>query len=78
MTAAMHTSDVMVTLALVAIVVFQIWVTWKLRQSSEYDASQKSAQTKLIWLLPLIGAAVVFAALEPEDERRPPTDSSQQ
>lgn len=56
---------------------FQVWVTIKVRRSSDYDASQKSAQTKLIWLLPVIGAAVAFSVMENDTPKDPP-DREQQ
>ena len=69
--------DVFLVLALLGVIVFQAWVTWKVRRSDDYDTGQKNAQTKLIWMLPLLGAAIAFAALEPEEDRKSPTDSSQ-
>jgi hypothetical protein len=57
---------------ILAALTFQVWVTMKVRLSSQYDSDQKSAQTKLIWLLPVIGAAVAFSVLEKEDDKRPP------
>jgi hypothetical protein len=51
-----------------AAVLFQIWVTWRVRKTPIFDGSQKSAQTKLIWFVPVIGAAVVFAVLQSEEQ----------
>jgi hypothetical protein len=62
-------SDILLSLAVLAVLAFQVWVTFKVRRSSDYDAGQKSAQTKLIWLLPIIGAAVAFSVLEPETRK---------
>ena len=61
-----------VILSLAAALVFQIWVTVRLRRTQIFDPPQKSAQTKLIWLVPVIGAAIVFAVLvgEEQHERR--------
>lgn len=61
-----------VVLTLVSILAFQIWVTVRLRRTPIFDSPQKNAQTKLIWLVPLIGAAIVFAVLvgEEQHERR--------
>jgi hypothetical protein len=47
---------------------FQIWVTWRLRRSTIYDRSEKNAQSKLIWLLPVVGAAIVFSVLISEEQ----------
>jgi hypothetical protein len=52
---------------IVAALVFQIWVTLRLRRTPIYDRSQKSAQAKLIWLLPVVGAAIVFSVLVSEE-----------
>lgn len=62
-----------------AAVLFQIWVTWRVRRTPIFDGSQKSAQTKLIWFVPVIGAAVVFAVLQSEEQyerRDDPKDQS--
>lgn len=73
----MERSDVFASLILLAVIAFQVWVTLKVRRSTEYDPSQKSAQTKLIWLLPLIGAAIAFSVLETEDKKEPPDRNHQ-
>ena len=52
---------------LLAALVFQIWVTLRLRRTPIYDRSQKQAQAKLIWLLPVVGAAIVFSVLVSEE-----------
>jgi hypothetical protein len=62
----------------VAALAFQIWVTLRVRRSSQYAPAEKRAQMSLIWLLPIIGAAVSFAMLENENEKHPRDDSSMQ
>ena len=52
---------------LVAALAFQIWVTLRVRRTPIYDGAQKSAQSKLIWLLPVVGAAIVFSVLMSEE-----------
>jgi hypothetical protein len=52
---------------ILAALVFQIWVTLRLRRTPIYDRSQKNAQAKLIWLLPVVGAAIVFSVLVSEE-----------
>jgi hypothetical protein len=64
--------DVLAVLGLVAALVFQTWVTLKVRRSSLYEPSEKRAQTRLIWLVPVLGAVVSFAMLEKDDH--PPRD----
>ncbi len=52
---------------LLAALVFQVWVTLRLRRTPIYDRAQKKAQAKLIWLLPVVGAAIVFSVLVSEE-----------
>jgi hypothetical protein len=54
---------------LVAILVFQVRTTVRVWRSGAFDKPQKMAQSRLIWLLPLIGAAIVGAVLEDEERR---------
>lgn len=63
----MHRGSWFGILLLVAAFAFQIWVTLRLRRTTLYDRSQKSAQAKLIWLLPVVGAAIVFSVLVSEE-----------
>jgi hypothetical protein len=70
-------SDVFMALLVVAAIAFQTWVTVRVRRSENYDAEQKRAQTRLIWLLPVIGAALAFAVLEDEDRKDPPNREQQ-
>ena len=59
---------------IVGILAFQAWTTRRVWRSSSFERPQKVAQSQLIWLLPLIGAAIVGAVLEDEDKRneKPP------
>jgi hypothetical protein len=52
---------------LVAALIFQVWVTLRVRRATIYDRSQKLAQSKLIWLIPVVGAAIVFSVLVSEE-----------
>ncbi len=63
----MHRGSWFGIVLLVAALVFQIWVTLRLRRTPIYDRSQKSAQAKLIWLIPVVGAAIVFSVLISEE-----------
>ena len=56
-------------LLLLAIVAFQVRTTVRVWRSGAFDKPQKMAQSRLIWLLPLIGAAIVGAVLEDEERR---------
>ncbi len=42
---------------------FQGYVTWRLWRDAFYVRSEKIAQTKLVWMLPLLGSVMVFAML---------------
>jgi hypothetical protein len=53
---------------LLAALVFQVWVTLRLRRTQIFDRSQKHAQAKLIWLVPVVGAAIVFSVLVSEEQ----------
>jgi hypothetical protein len=61
-----------------AAVLFQVWVTVKVRRTPIFDVPQKRAQTKLIWFVPVLGAAVVLSVLQSEEqyERRDPKNQS--
>jgi hypothetical protein len=52
-----------------AAVLFQAWVTIRVYRSRLYEPSQKSAQAKLIWLLPVLGAIIAFSVLTAEEQR---------
>jgi hypothetical protein len=42
---------------------FQAAVTWWLWRNATFVRAEKIAQTKLIWLLPFLGAALVLSML---------------
>lgn len=67
----MGRADVFGIVVLLAAMAFQLWVTRKVHRSDAYEATQKRAQTKLIWFVPVIGALVVFAMLDPEPTQEP-------
>jgi hypothetical protein len=46
---------------------FQAWVTYRVWRSRVFERSQKLNQAKLIWLLPVLGAVVVFSVLSQEE-----------
>src|SRR5690606_3900428 len=56
-------------LVLALVVLFQAWVTVRVYRSGLYEPSQKSAQAKLIWLLPVLGAVIAFSVLTSEEQR---------
>lgn len=62
------TFEIIVGAVLIALVAFQIWLTVRVHRSKLYEPKQKAYQTQLIWLLPIIGAGLVFSILH-EDEK---------
>lgn len=76
MLARMTKGDFFGWAGVISALAFQIWVTLRVRRSTQYAASEKRAQLSLIWVLPVIGAAVSFAMLEKEDEQKHGDDSS--
>lgn len=60
-----------VFLVLVALA-FQAWVTYRVVRSPLFDRVQKRRQAKLIWLVPVFGAAIVFSVISSEEEHERP------
>jgi hypothetical protein len=56
-------------LIILAILAFQARTTLSVWRSKLFDRPQKIAQSQLIWLLPVIGAAIVMSVLQDEDAR---------
>jgi hypothetical protein len=46
---------------------FQAWVTYRVFRSRVFERGQKLNQAKLIWLLPVLGAIMVFSVLAQEE-----------
>jgi hypothetical protein len=49
-----------------AFLLFQGWVTWRVWRDDIFIRSEKIAQTKLIWHIPLLGAVLVYSMLVDE------------
>jgi hypothetical protein len=47
--------------------VFQGFVTYRVVRTRVFERSQKLNQAKLIWLLPVLGAIMVFSVLHQEE-----------
>ncbi len=60
--------EVLVVLVLAAVVAFQAWLTRRVFKSQLYERKQKIWQAQLIWLLPILGAGLVFSILQ-EDRK---------
>jgi hypothetical protein len=48
------------TFVLIALLGLQALATLRVWRSDDYDREHKAAQTRLIWMVPLIGAVVVL------------------
>jgi hypothetical protein len=55
-----------VGLVVVLVVAFQVWLTFRVFRSNMFERRQKVLQAQLIWLLPIIGAGLVFSILQEE------------
>lgn len=60
--------EVIIGVAVLAIVAFQIHLTVRVFRSRMYERKQKVWQAQLIWLLPIIGAGLVFSILQEDDK----------
>ncbi|TKC98349.1 hypothetical protein [Polyangium fumosum] len=63
---------------LLALVAFQTWLTIRVFKSRLFERKQKILQAQLIWLLPILGAGLVFTILVEEERsnKPPPTQLS--
>ncbi|MCK6591399.1 MAG: hypothetical protein HUU21_35715 [Polyangiaceae bacterium] len=68
----MGTFEIVIGIALVGLIAFQIWLTSRVFRSGLYERKQKIWQAQLIWLVPILGAGIVFSILQEDDkaERR--------
>jgi hypothetical protein len=64
----MSVFEIFVTVVVFALVAFQGWLTVRVFRSGLYERKQKIWQAQLIWLLPIIGAGLVFSILN-EDQK---------
>ena len=67
----MTRTETFVAVLIAAVVVAQVLLTIRVWRSTSYDRKQKMAQIRLIWLLPVFGAVLVFGLMPPEDEAPP-------
>ena len=68
--------EILVVVALASVVVFQAWLTRRVFKSQLYEHKQKVWQAQLIWLLPILGAGLVFSILQ--EDRKAERDASSQ
>ncbi|MFO0761806.1 MAG: hypothetical protein U0359_35525 [Byssovorax sp.] len=64
----MYAFEIVFALVLLALATFQTWLTVRVFRSNLYERKQKIWQAQLIWLLPIIGAGLVFTILQ-EDKK---------
>jgi hypothetical protein len=67
--------EVLVGVAVLAVASFQAWLTARVFRSGLYERKQKLLQVQLIWLLPIVGAALVFSVLREDDAAQRTADS---
>lgn len=63
----MNAFELIVAAAFLALVVFQIWLTVRVFRSGLYERKQKIWQAQMIWLLPILGAGLVFSILRDDE-----------
>jgi putative copper export protein len=66
--------DILVLAAIAAVLLFQAWLTHRVFKSKLYERKQKIMQAQLIWLLPIIGAGLVFHVLQ--DDKKAEQEAS--
>jgi len=54
-------------LPLLVALIFQGFVTYRVFRSRVFERAQKLNQAKLIWLVPVLGAIMVFSVLHQEE-----------
>ena len=63
----MSVFEVFISLILIGALGFQVWLTARVWKSPLFDRTQKLMQSKLIWLLPIVGSMLVFSVLSEDD-----------
>jgi hypothetical protein len=67
--------EIVVGVVVLCAVSFQAWLTFRVFRSGLYERKQKLLQVQLIWLLPIVGAALVFSVLREDDAAQQRADS---
>lgn len=60
-------------IGLVVAVGFQVWVTHRIWKHAWFERSQKLNQSKLVWLVPVLGAMIVLSFIQEDDTAQSPT-----
>jgi hypothetical protein len=66
--------DVVYGILISGLVAAQIWLTVKVWRNGSFERSQKILQSKLIWLVPVVGAVLVFSLMPEEEDNRQRAD----
>lgn len=70
----MYLFEIVVGSVIAAVLGFQAWLTHRVWKSNLYERKQKIMQSQLIWLLPILGAGLVFSVLQ--DDAKAERDAS--
>ena len=70
----MFAFEIFVSVVLLVLVSFQAWLTVRVFRSGLYERKQKIWQAQLIWLLPIVGAGLVFSILN--EDRKAETEAT--
>jgi hypothetical protein len=70
----MSVFEILVAVVALGLISFQAWLTVRVFRSGLYERKQKIWQAQLIWLLPIIGAGLVFSILH--EDRKAETEAT--
>jgi hypothetical protein len=72
----MGTFEWIMGIIIACVLAFQVWLTVRVFRSNMFERKQKVWQAQIIWLIPIIGAGLVFSILQEEaaQDRRPPPE----
>jgi hypothetical protein len=60
------------TMAVLVLTVFNAMVTFLVARADCYNRNQKLAQSSVVWVLPIVGAIIIFAVLRSNREHAEP------
>lgn len=63
----MHAGQFLGAVVIFGILFFQVFVTVRVWRTKVFERAQKINQSRLIWLLPMLGAVIVFSVLTDEE-----------
>ena len=59
-------------IAIVVLIIINIYVSFRLLKCDSLEVFQKGAQTIVIWLIPIIGAIIIYSFVSSYDKPNPP------